>query len=114
MTFTKDQIIDTLYKNKGRSMFDNGETAIDDGGKFRADCVQYADAFLEYQVASSMIRIEPEIVIDAESGQEKTLPVNLVMKDPANGKMISNPYIAIRDGALKKLRGFDLDVTGLW
>jgi phage terminase small subunit len=59
---------------------------------------QYADAYLEYKEAS--INIE-------ENG--------LIVKHPRTMNPIENPYMPVRDRALKKLRQFSrVNSTGLW
>lgn len=60
--------------------------------------MQYADAFMEYQEAT--INIE-------ENG--------IIVKHPRTMNPMENPYIKIRDNALKKLQGFmRVKSDGLW
>ena len=66
----------------------------------KATAVQYADAFAEYREASDNIGKHGAIV-----------------KHPRTGNPIRNPYLAVRDGALDKLRKMQnrgLDVDFLW
>ncbi len=67
----------------------------------RDRAVQYADAWAEYQAASANI---------AKNG--------VIVAHPRTAAPLVNPYVAIRDGALKKLAGFrDVPadrVPGLW
>lgn len=59
---------------------------------------QYADAYLEYQAATRNIE---------ENG--------LIVQHPRTMNPIDNPYMAVRDRALKKLQQFRaVDTTGLW
>lgn len=61
-------------------------------------CVQYADAFLEYVEATDNIESNGTIV-----------------QHPRTMNPIVNPYTAIRDKALKKLQTFyQVDAVGLW
>lgn len=60
--------------------------------------VQYADAFLEYQTASQNI---------AQNG--------LIVGHPRTGNPIENPYLAVRDRALRKLQSMRSVKAGrLW
>ncbi len=64
----------------------------------RDACVQYADAFMEYQEATANI--------DAHG---------LVVQHPRTLAPITNPYVAIRDRALKKLQRFPaIRAAALW
>lgn len=61
-------------------------------------CQQYADAYLEYVEATKNIE---------ENG--------LIVQHPRTMNPIDNPYMAVRDRALKKLQGMqNVDSTGLW
>jgi phage terminase small subunit len=58
----------------------------------------YADAFMEYQEASENI---------AKNG--------VIVAHPRTGAPMQNPYVRIRDGALKKLSGMrDVPAAYLW
>lgn len=60
--------------------------------------VQYADVFLEYQEATANI---------AKNGA--------LVAHPRTGAPVLNPYVAIRDGALKKLSHMrDVKAAFLW
>jgi hypothetical protein len=60
--------------------------------------VQYADAFMEYQTASANIE---------KSGA--------VCSHPRTGAPMLNPYLPIRDGALKKLQNMrNVKADFLW
>lgn len=61
-------------------------------------CCQYADVFLEYQEASENI---------AEHG--------IIVQHPRTMNPIDNPYLAIRDRALKKFQFLArVDAVELW
>ncbi len=67
-------------------------------GARRDRAVQYADAYLEYQEASRNIDEHGAIV-----------------NHPRTGNPIDNPYLAIRDRALKKLQSMrGINCEGLW
>jgi phage terminase small subunit len=57
-------------------------------GTRKDEAVQYADAFLEYQAATANIEAH-----------------GLIVGHPRTGNPIENPYLAVRDRALKKLQG---------
>jgi phage terminase small subunit len=58
----------------------------------------YADCYLEYQQATANI---------AEYG--------LIVKHPRTGNPVTNPFLAIRDGAQKKLaKMLNVKADGLW
>jgi hypothetical protein len=79
---TKDVIIAVLEKNGNRKDL----------------CVQYADAYLEYQEASENIERN-----------------GLIVQHPRTTNPIDNPYAAVRDRALKKLQGMrGVKSEGLW
>ena len=60
--------------------------------------VQYADVFLEYQTASENI---------TKNG--------VIVTNPRTGQPMTNPYVPIRDGALKKLgRMYGVKAEFLW
>lgn len=81
----KDEIIAILERN-------NPET------ENRGILVQYADAYLEYQEATENI--------------EKN---GLIVQHPRTSNPIENPYMAVRDRALKKLLLFrNVETDGLW
>lgn len=67
----------------------------------RDRAAMYADAYLEYQAASENI---------AKNG--------VIVAHPRTGAPLVNPYVAIRDGALKKLASMSEvpadRVPGLW
>jgi len=66
--------------------------------KRRDLCAQYADCFLEYQEATKNID---------ENG--------LIVQHPRTMNPIDNPYLAVRDRALKKLQSLRGVITdGLW
>jgi len=73
--------------------------AILEGNGNRKDlCVQYADAYLEYQEATENI---------GRNG--------LIVQHPRTTNPIDNPYMAVRDRALKKLRELrGVKSEGLW
>ena len=79
---TKDDVISLLVKQGGSR-----------------DCaVFYADAYTEYQEASSNI---------AEHGT--------IVQHPRTANPVENPYLVIRDRALKKLRALrGIKTDGLW
>lgn len=82
---TKDEIIAILEKNSP-------------GAGKRGTFVQYADAYLEYQEATENI--------------EKN---GLIVQHPRTSNPIENPYMAVRDRALKKLQLFrNVKTEGLW
>jgi Phage terminase, small subunit len=58
-------------------------------GTAKDRAVQYADCFLEYQEAS-----------------ENLVKNGTIVQHPRTANPITNPYLAIRDGALRKLQGF--------
>lgn len=61
-------------------------------------CVQYADAYLEYKEATKNIE---------ENG--------LIVQHPRTMNPIENPYMAVRDRALKKLQSMRrIETLGLW
>ena len=66
--------------------------------KVRRDlAAMYTDAWLEYQEASAQI---------AEHG---------LVVHPKTGEPVVNPYVALRDGALRKLEGMrNIKAEGLW
>jgi phage terminase small subunit len=67
-------------------------------GVGRDRAVQYADQFCAYQQASANI---------AEYGT--------IIKNPRTGQAVKNPYLAVRDAALKALRNMqDVDAAFLW
>jgi hypothetical protein len=68
-------------------------------GWCRDRACQYADAFLEYSVAMANI--------DANG---------VIVGHPRTGSPIENPYLSVRDRALKKLQAFESgdDVAELW
>lgn len=73
------------------------ETLVKQGAK-RDRAVQYADACLEYQEASRNIDEHGAIV-----------------SHPRTGNPIENPYLAVRDRALKKLQSMrGVNAEGLW
>lgn len=79
---TKQEVIKLLEKNGNR----------------RDWCVQYADAYAEYQEATENI--------------DKN---GLIVQHPRTMNPIDNPYMAVRDRALKKLQGFRvMNTKGLW
>ena len=58
----------------------------------------YADSYCEYQTATANI-----------------LEWGLLVKDPRTGRVMANPYLAIRDGAQKKLaKMLNVKADGLW
>jgi len=66
--------------------------------KRRDLCAQYADCFLEYREATKNID---------ENG--------LIVQHPRTMNPIDNPYLAVRDRALKKLQSLRGVITdGLW
>lgn len=67
-------------------------------GAGRDRAVMYADAFLEYVKASDNL---------SEYG--------LIISHPRTGAPVPNPYLVIRDRALKKLSNMrDIDAAALW
>ena len=71
---------------------------LEENGNQKDRCVQYADAYLEYQEATKNIE---------ENG--------LIVQHPRTLNPIDNPYMAVRDRALKKLQSFrNAKVAGLW
>jgi len=67
-------------------------------GARRDRAVQYADQFTAYQAATANI---------AEFGS--------IIRNPRTGQAVPNPYLRVRDGALKALRGMqDIDAAFLW
>ena len=79
---TKQKIIELLEKNGNRKDI----------------CVQYADAYLEYQEATENI--------------DKN---GLIVQHPRTMNPIDNPYMGVRDRALKKLQAFrGIKSNGLW
>jgi hypothetical protein len=67
-------------------------------GAGRDRAVMYADAYQEYVKASGNLD---------EYG--------LIISHPRTGAPVPNPYLVIRDRALKKLRGMrDVDASALW
>ena len=61
-------------------------------------CVQYADAYMEYQEATKNIE---------ENG--------LIVQHPRTMNPMDNPYMSVRDRALKKLQGLKkVNSDGLW
>ena len=82
---TKEEIIKILEKNQP-------------GTGNRAKCVQYADAYMEYREATDNI--------------EKN---GLIVQHPRTSNPIENPYMAVRDRALKKLQMLrNVKTEGLW
>lgn len=69
-----------------------------EAGASRDRAVQYCEAFLEYRTAAANI---------AEHGA--------IVQHPRTGNPIENPYLAVRDRALRKLRSmWDVPAGGLW
>jgi len=67
-------------------------------GVKRDRAVMYADQFTAYQAATANI---------AEFGA--------IIRNPRTGQAVPNPYLRVRDGALKALRGMqDVDAAFLW
>jgi phage terminase small subunit len=67
-------------------------------GMTAAKATQYADAFLEYREATTQIEAHGIIVLH-----------------PRTGAPMENPYLPIRDRALKKLEGMkDVRADVLW
>lgn len=59
---------------------------------------QYADAFIEYKTATTNIDMH-----------------GIIVSHPRTGAPMENPYLAVRDRALKKLRTMDdIDSDSLW
>ncbi|HPI31684.1 MAG TPA: hypothetical protein PLR32_00100 [candidate division Zixibacteria bacterium] len=72
--------------------------ALVERGVPRDRAVQYADSFVQYQAASVNI---------AEYGA--------IIRNPRTGQAVQNPYLKVREGALKALRGMqDVDAAFLW
>lgn len=72
--------------------------ALVDHGAAVDDASMYADAFLEYQKATANI---------SEHG--------VIISHPRTGNPVDNPYLRIRDRALKKLRAMrEIDAAFLW
>ena len=64
----------------------------------RDQACQYADAFLEYQTATESI---------AKHG--------VIVSHPRTGAPLTNPYLVVRDGALKKLQNMrNVPAAFLW
>jgi phage terminase small subunit len=64
----------------------------------RDRAVQYADAFLEYREASENIERN-----------------GVIVAHPRTGAPMPNPYVRVRDAALKKLSGMrDVPAAFLW
>jgi hypothetical protein len=79
---TKDQVIEILLSQNAK----------------RDLCVQYADAFMEYQESTKNIE---------ENG--------LIVQHPRTMNPMDNPYMSVRDRALKKLQGLrKVNAVGLW
>jgi hypothetical protein len=67
-------------------------------GAQRDTCVQYADALLEYREATDNIENH-----------------GIIVQHPRTLNPFPNPYLPIRDRALKKLQDFvGLDAAALW
>lgn len=67
-------------------------------GVRRDRAVMYADQFEAYQAATANL-----------------LEFGSIIKNPRTGQAIKNPYLAVRDAALKALRGMqDVDAAFLW
>lgn len=72
--------------------------ALVDHGAAVDDASMYADAFQEYQRATANIQ---------EHG--------VIISHPRTGNPVDNPYLRIRDRALKKLRAMrEIDAAFLW
>lgn len=72
--------------------------ALVERGVPRDRAVQYADSFVQYQAASVNI---------AEYGS--------IIRNPRTGQAVPNPYLKVREGALKALRSMqDIDAAFLW
>ena len=71
---------------------------LEKNGNTRALCVLYADAYLEYAEASENIEAN-----------------GLIVQHPRTMNPIDNPYMAVRDRALRKLQGMrGVKAEGLW
>jgi phage terminase small subunit len=75
------------------------EALLDRGSTTRRDrACQYADVFLEYQEASANIAMN-----------------GVVVTHPRTGAPMMNPYMAVRDNALKKLQTMKtIEASFLW
>ena len=79
---TKDEVIEILLSQNAK----------------RDLCVQYTDAFMEYQEATKNIE---------DNG--------LIVQHPRTMNPMDNPYMSVRDRALKKLQGLKkVKTDGLW
>jgi phage terminase small subunit len=71
--------------------------ALIERGARRDKAVTYADAFLEYRQAQANI---------VENGS--------ICTNPRNGSPFTNPYVVIRDRALKRLQSIKVRADFLW